>query len=137
MAQKKINWARAYMITGAIDIIQPFIDVIFPPFGEGLNLGLDAVIGVVITFWAWRKGLLDPLNLTAIGVTLAVEEFTFGSAPLWIGDIGILHYRSGGMLASITGSIDKIASTGLNQGGRREPTGRSEPLNQGGSRRPM
>ena len=131
MAQKKVNWPLAYVITGAIDALQlggdliPGVDFIVAP----ANLFLDVIIGGAIAWWAKKIGALDLGSGAAIGVTLLIEEFTAGGAPFWVGDIGILHLK---YKASQVLSATALTSTALNQNQRREPTEGPTPRYAGG-----
>ena len=130
MAQKKnINWGRTYAVVAAIDAIQIVIDFI-PPVGEVVNEVLDVMIGIGLNVWAWRKGLLDFMNVFIVVGTFGIEEATAGGAPFWVADIFAFQKRSGGMIEAIA------PNPSLVQNGRREPTppapryegGRQEPL---------
>ena len=141
MAQQKVNWPLAYIITGIIDALQfggdfiPGVDFIVIPANEFIDIAIGAAIG----WWGKRIGALDVGSGIAIGFTFLIEEGTGGSAPFWVGDIGILHMKyTANEAMNANAMIGAAINEGgpANVGGRRGPTRRASPLNRGDSRGP-
>ena len=138
MAQRKVNWLKAFIVVGGLDVFQAALDVLLVPLGEGINLILDIIIAIGIAVWAWWKGVLDWVGAFVLLITFVIEILTAGGAPFWVLDIWALQARSGGkLLPGFDNEENVLKSAGLNQGGVRRPSNRPPPLNQGGSRRPM